>query len=83
MTIKQFIEKAKQGGWDESSSWFDGVVIPQKMLLDTDAWRAVGKVERWGVGWYDRNIPGWHYEMLVMIDALAEGKSIEDYIKTL
>lgn len=28
-------------------------------------------------------IPFWHYQWLRMIDALAEGKSIEEFLKTL
>lgn len=60
---------------------------PHEILLDTKAWKAVGKVE----GWYERRvyiggsgpIPEWHYRMLKLVDALAEGKTIEQYLETL
>lgn len=50
------------------------------ILLDPLAWKAVGKVE----GWWD-NPPEyvWRTNMHRMIDALAEGKTIEQFISTL
>lgn len=53
MTATQrFIEKAIEGGWDESRA--DVVVHDnaywasyEKALLDPEAWKAVGKVEGW------------------------------------
>jgi hypothetical protein len=110
MKIQQFIEKAIEGGYREGrTNWqyFDitaegavhqedeRTVIPvEKILLDPEAWKAVGKVE----GWCDSNVgvngacvdcgfkthgcqwlENWHS----MIDALAEGGSIESYLETL
>lgn len=45
--IKQFKADAIAGGWNEASAWFDGVLIPQKMLLDPESWKAVSKTRRW------------------------------------
>lgn len=60
-------------------------------FLDPEAWKAVGKVEGWpgidqpyqnGDGKW-REIPWWQFNMHRLIDALAEGKTIEQYIETL
>ena len=68
------------------------------MLLDAYAWKAVGKVEGWckyavcaldGESTCNRErhfaaYPGEYiYKMHRMIDALAEGKTIEQYLETL
>ena len=120
MTIKQFIEKATEGGWNREDfeqfllewslgddnklyihngngipAWYGKETI-HSILLDPLAWQAVSKV----VGWYPSNCkdcqkengceyhlknehPTWRYKMHRMIDALAEGKTIEEFIKTL
>lgn len=55
------------------------------MFLDPLAWQAVGKVENWrnhSTGWFAYKSP-WCEKMHAMIDALAEGKSIEEFIETL
>ncbi len=132
MTIKQFIEKAIDGGWRKNLVDDVGkafilnyyMLNPKIMLLDPKAWQAVGKTMGWekinesgvtrssyikdscprgGIGKecqrimrfagqdWDRNIDGMRdnlvsgekYRMHQMIDALCEGKSISDYIKTL
>lgn len=57
--------------------------LQYRTLLDPEAWKAVGKVEGWKVGWYQENRKPWHYKMLLMIDSLCEGKSIEQYLETL
>lgn len=66
-----------------------------EILLDPKAWEAVGKVEGWrnyiatmdkktlNVRITDRNKSEWKYNMQQMIPALIEGKSIEEYLKTL
>ena len=108
MTIKQFIEKAIEGGWrtgdnasillyaleknlkEMSPDFISGVV------LDPLAWQAVGKIEGWGIKMIKVGnkeleakcgrkgyLHSWQSYMHDMIDALAEGKSIEDYISTL
>lgn len=60
------------------------------ILLSKKAWEAVGKVEMWKDNeWiaYDygqaTSIEGWRYNMHRMIDALAKGESIENFLKTL
>lgn len=67
------------------------------VLLDPSAWQAVGKVEGWKKNGFDlegmarggvpttkyHNVPEWKMNMRRMIDALAEGKTIEQYLKTL
>lgn len=122
MTIKQFIEKAIEGGWiprdcdvmiknpiaarvegdrielqaQGSDGWTglkSSVLLngfaeehSHRILLDPLAWKAVGKVEGWRIkGEWETNfgVDGWLENMHRMIDALAEGKSIEDYLKTL
>ncbi len=116
MTIKQFIEKAIGGGWKPKASWFGDVPIDSSgyhtVLLNPEAWKAVGKVEGWNVTTYKQTVPArivsrvsrkgvvkysvpahirmmkkpnarWKREMHRMIDALAEGKTIEQYLETL
>lgn len=64
----------------------------EPILLDPSFWQAVGKVERWKCdrncpieegSYCDAHKPRWQYNMHRMIDALAEGKSLEEYIATL
>ena len=86
MTTKEFIEKAIEGGWK-----IDKIINPrgkhgvccscavnqfEKTILDPKAWEAVGKTEMYGI-WQTKD------KMHMMIDALIEGKSIEEYIATL
>jgi len=72
--------------WEE----LEGNILQQTVLhaivLDPLAWKAVGKVEGWKVTYNGRKewvnkqwLQKWH----ALIDALAEGKSIEEYLKTL
>lgn len=129
MKIKQFIEKAIEGGWEQplNKSVEDYTKSDiAKTFLDPKAWEAVGKVEGWkkevcfwcgskesrggmtvstpdsppegwqtcegcGIDWMEKaefgidgnHIPEWKYIMHQMIDALCEGKTIEEFIKTL
>lgn len=121
MTIKQFIEKAIEGGWKQpdlsQTDNYDGVPHCRGFLLDPKAWQAVGKVERWGKEpakggickhckvkthiqpSFDSGCNHVHYpeacevcnkntadykkQMHNMVDALAEGKTIEEFLKTL
>jgi len=129
MTIKQFVEKAIEGGYrgkyiylyaqhNKDSNldiWrFSNEYNKVHLLLDPLAWQAVGKVEGWGAhkmqpftpynkNHIDRNITevcyicdiygngteitsictGWQHNMHTMIDALIDGKSIEQYLDTL
>lgn len=122
MEIKQFIEKAIEGGWkpfpdervhkkveieDVGIHGFNAIFTTKvnvrrlaffQIILSPLAWQAVGKVEGWKrnaiIQWYDsfpnqkerekyRGIESWKFQMHRMIDALAEGKTIEEYLKTL
>ena len=62
------------------------------ILIDPLAWQAVGKVEGWketeikhkiGMATTSEWVITWKYNMLAMTQALIDGKSIEDYLKTL
>lgn len=105
MTIKEFIEKAIEGGW--WTAWYnDGALERTKgevadageyarILLDPLAWQAVGKVEGWpikkvmryrisdGERYSDKTVAAWEHNMHCMIDALAEGKTIEQFLESL
>lgn len=112
MTIQHFIESAVEGGWrpywhepfTENTTDIKGYfsdVIPEErrvdsMLLDPEAWKAVGKVEKGAVcicgtqgPLHTQQCPCVSlddratYLMHCMIDALAEGKTIEQYLETL
>lgn len=127
MTIKQFIEKAIEGGWKHKhydvkrtldSKVFSKDVIADiiehyklEILFDPRAWEAVGKVEGWESYWcvycnqqfsskeeavdtlstndrcnhqeLEDEAPKYKNAMHAMIDALCEGKSLEEYIATL
>jgi len=54
-----------------------------RIFLDPLAWQAVSSVEKWG----EKPDPGriyyaWLHNMHRMIDTLAEGKSIEEFLET-
>lgn len=95
MRIESFVEKAIEGGWngEQKTKWHnalghDNVVCPATVLLDPEAWKAVGKAEGWWDGRFpilDRppRLPDWHMHMRGMVDALAEGKTVEQYLETL
>lgn len=60
------------------------------VLLDPLAWQAVAKVEGWRQGFYEYGSANEAVEMApymvkmhLMIDALCEGKTIEEYLATL
>lgn len=69
--------------------------VIQSVCLDPKAWQAVGKIEGWiredgtDVGAYIMNDPKrtqypiWKWNMHRMVDALCEGKTIEEYLQTL
>ena len=98
MEIKQWIEKAIEGGWDKNigdvTIYCDKIdnFNLEKILLDPKAWEAVGKVEEWTRTEYPTNphiqmdsyeVKEYKEKMHQMIDALAEGKTVEEFIKTL
>jgi hypothetical protein len=51
----------------------------EAVLLDPKVWQAVGKVEQWYEGRYG---PEWLHHMRTMIDALAEGHTLEAYVQS-
>ena len=55
------------------------MMIYEAVLLDPKAWQAVGKVAKWYEGYYG---PEWLHHMHKMIDALAEGQTLEAYIQS-
>lgn len=63
------------------------VLDPHQIFLDPEAWKAVGKVEEWEQepvrGEEVQYKGGWHLQMVRMIDAVAGGKTIEQYLETL
>ena len=84
MLLSEFRDKAKQGGWWDK----ENVSTDEQMLLDVKAWQAVGKSEGWSQNRESElhaldDVIDWFYYQHKMIDALAEGKSVEDFIKTL
>ncbi len=91
MTVKKFIEKAVEGGyqaWPEAlptTFWLKG--DEARMFLDPEAWEAVGKVEGWepilSVSGKKVRQEKWLFNMHSMIDALVNGKTIEEYLATL
>jgi len=97
MTIKQFIEKAIEGGYDGYPEPFCiecgnyEAKTGGDLFLDPKAWEAVGKVEGWGG--HNHPLTGkiiagqivycWECKMHQMIDALISGKTLEEYIETL
>jgi hypothetical protein len=74
MEIKQFIQKAIEGGWvpvyEYNCQYCDDVwpssapLNVDKMFLDPLAWQAVGKVEGWGETWsreiWSQEISAWN-----------------------
>lgn len=71
-----------------------GYVCPsiEVFFLDPKFWQAVGKVKGWDYEvdykdeeftHYKPNKGDWKWQMHQMIDALAEGKTVEEFIKTL
>lgn len=61
-----------------------------QVLLDPLAWQAVGKMEGWDLpliykGTFVRKmgLRNWFVNMHRMIDALADGKTIEQFLETL
>ena len=137
MTIQEFIEKAIEGGYRRegvvglNALDLSEILLPrgaEPILLDVEAWKAVGKVEGWEekeleigdevyfgmppmfgritstdketarVRTYELSVDGvglqklpkevlhqavWKQNMHRMIDSLAEGRTIEEYLDTL
>jgi hypothetical protein len=53
-------------------------MVYEAVLLNPKVWQAVGKVEHWYEGRYG---PEWLHHMRQMIDALAEGQTLEAYLQ--
>ena len=85
MTFKEMLKKAKEGGY-ETPYGFEPACIQERVLLDPKFFQAVGKVEGWRPC-EDFSHPcdedGYLFYMHQMIDALADGKSLEEFIETL
>jgi hypothetical protein len=50
----------------------------EAVVLDPKVWQAVAKVEEWYDGPYG---PEWLHHMRKMIDAVTEGKTLEEYVQ--
>jgi hypothetical protein len=92
MTIQQFIEKAVEGGFhphyierpEIKHMVYYGHPYPvYVILLDPLAWQAVGKVEEWDEHYLPEDWGQYQHKMHDMIDALTEGKTVEQYLETL
>jgi hypothetical protein len=51
----------------------------EAVVLNPKVWQAVGRVEHWYEGHYG---PEWLHHMRHMIDALAEGHTLEAYLQS-
>lgn len=97
--IQDFLMKAVQGGWKPKDNLVvdkHNENTFAQLVLDPAAWQAVGKVEGWEpIGYADteytffdttnriKNVEEWYVKMHRMIDALAEGKTIEQFLQDL
>ncbi len=55
------------------------MMVYEAVLLNPKVWQAVGKAEQWYEGHYG---PEWLHHMRNMIDALAEGHTLEAYVQS-
>jgi hypothetical protein len=55
-------------------------MVYEAVLLNPKVWQAVGKVEQWYEGRYGLE---WLHHMRNMIDALAEGHTLEAYLQSI
>ena len=85
MTIEEAKKLAIGNGW-EGRGFANISKSEFEMVLDPNFWQCLGKV----VGWEDSelfdndgNIQIWKLEWHNFIDHLADGKSAEDYFKSL
>lgn len=93
MTTQQFIEKAIEGGWEGDWNVIERAWdyrARQSIFLDPLAWQAVGNIldEEFIEREQARGVYvscRWDYRLHMhrMIDALIEGKTIEEFISTL
>lgn len=102
MTIEEFITAAIEGGWDNKIFWFTqekepmmiapfGVGDLSRMLLDPEAWKAVGKCfedrmersisKQHTFVTYDRW--DWEEKMMGLVPNLIAGQTLESYIESL
>lgn len=93
---EQFIKDAIEGGWNEmpakAMEWMfnNGGFSEEKVLLDPQAWQAVGKVRGWRdelhcsgecndfIDDMDTTIDGWKYQQKQFISELQDSKTIEE-----
>lgn len=86
MTIQNFIERAIEGGWKHEEDAPSEVLYKWKVMMDVEAWQAVGKVENWNdriVYEDERSRVLWQHNMISLMQALIDGQSIEQYLETL
>lgn len=90
MEIKDFVQKAKEGGFDLENyhpmyiTEREGQMIPlEGIFIMPEAWKAVGNAEKWPRN-ANRNLPEvWQEKMRGLTDALIRGETIGTYLKTL
>lgn len=85
--IELFINKAYEGGWRppqffpfQRNHWNKG--HEACILLDPEAWKAVGLVENWTEYTIDNGYrtDEWLWNQMRLVRALAEERSIEDFL---
>lgn len=85
--ISQYEVETKTFAMKDGNTWLRPPMAV--IMLDPTAWQAVGKVRGWGlhVCHYftnnDADVPMWKCKMHGLIDALAEGKTIDEYLQTI
>lgn len=84
MTIQQFIEAAKEGGYNHKGG-IDIYTTSEEILLSPEAWKAVGKVKEFKprIWWSSQTEEIAEQYMFEMIYRLYRGGSLEEYIATL
>lgn len=89
--LKSTIRYHEEKGEMEEAFRFNRMALAA-IVLDPSVWQAVGKVKGWGEGdlfpfyaeeYGQVRMPRYLYRMHRMIDALAEGQTIEQYLETL
>lgn len=91
--IEKFIKDAIEGGWTGYEKHIELGADPEnvayliapnldmvaEILLDPEAWKAVGRQRGWGVSEH----PYWPHQWHTFIDHLADGKTIDQALEAL